>query len=96
MTTIEPRVARMIDVALRSYKEPSERAAMRSALGDAAAICDMLADSAAFRGRGGVVLRSAWPAINALNEAATEIWAMRERIKVRDDDTRTLPDEAGT
>ncbi len=40
---IENPKARMLNVALDCYKTANERAAMRSAFGDAAALCDGLA-----------------------------------------------------
>jgi hypothetical protein len=76
------RIERMIDVALRVYREPKERAAMRSALGDAAAICDMVAADIenANRTRSGKVINAAQEMAHQVRFAGDRIWRMREQI----------------
>lgn len=76
----------MLNMALEGYKTMGERAALRCALGDAAALCDGLAREIASenRGRGGkgAVTKLGLRLEEIAKRCADEIWAMREKIDV--------------
>ncbi len=70
------------------YKAPNERAAIRCALGDAAALCDWLvkgikAENRGHKGKGAVTKRGHELAAVA-KRCADAIWEMRELIHVGD------------
>lgn len=77
---------KMLNVALDSYKSPRERAAMRSALGDAAALCDGLSRDIAAENRGrngkGAVTKRGLELEAIAKRCGDAIWAMREKIEV--------------
>ena len=85
-------IARMIAGAMSTYRERGERAALRCALGDAAALCDRIAMEvlAAHRTRSGKGPPSklGMQLCDAVKTAGNEIWAMREKITV---DTEAAP-----
>lgn len=85
--THEERVAHLLNMALDGYKTAGERAALRCALGDAAALCDGLAREIAAenRGRGGkgAVTKLGLKLEAIAKRCGDEIWAMREKINVR-------------
>lgn len=82
--TREERVAHLLNMALDGYKTAGERAALRCALGDAAALCDGLAREIAAenRGRGGkgAVTKVGLKLESIAKRCGDEIWAMREKI----------------
>lgn len=83
---IENPKSRMLNVALDTYKTAGERAAMRSAFGDAAALCDGLAReiAAANRGRNGkgAVTKLGLQLEAIAKQCGDEIWKMRDQITV--------------
>ena len=83
---IKNQKSRMLNIALDTYKTAKERAAMRSAFGDAAALCDGLARDIADenRGRGGkgAVTKLGLKLEAIAKRCGDEIWNMREQIDV--------------
>jgi hypothetical protein len=84
--THDEQVAHLLNMALDGYKTAGERAALRCALGDAAAICDGLARviAAENRGRGGkgAVTKRGLELEAVAKRCGDAIWAMREKIDV--------------
>jgi len=84
--THDERVSHMLNMALDGYKTPRERAALRCALGDAAALCDGLAREIAAenKGRGGkgAVTKRGLELEAIAKRCGDAIWAMREKINV--------------
>jgi hypothetical protein len=84
--TREERIAHMLNMALDGYKTARERAALRCALGDAAALCDGIAREIAAENRGrkgkGSVTKLGLQLEAIAKRCGDEIWAMRERIDV--------------
>ena len=82
--TREDMKAHMLNMALEGYKTDRERAALRCALGDAAALCDGLAREIAAENRGrdgkGAVTHLGLKLEEIAKRCADEIWAMREKI----------------
>lgn len=83
--TVADTKQRLVKVAQEVYTSHNERAAMRCALGDAAALCDSLAKEVAHtnrgrRGRGPVTKQGEQLALIA-KRCADEIWSMREKIE---------------
>ena len=83
-------VDRMVELSKQTYTEFGERAALRCALGDAAAMCDGLArDIAAentIRGAGKTVTKRGLELEAVAKRCGDAIWAMREKISVTDDE----------
>lgn len=86
LKVIENPKHRMLNVALDTYNKPGERAALRSAMGDAAALCDAIARDVAAENRGrngkGSVTKLGLQLEEVAKRCADAIWAMREDIKV--------------
>jgi hypothetical protein len=84
--THEEQVAHLLNMAMDGYRTPGERAALRCALGDAAALCDGLARQIAAenRGRGGkgAVTKRGLELEAIAKRCGDAIWAMREKIDV--------------
>lgn len=69
--------------ALKMYPTHNERAAMRGALGDAAALCDALATQIGHDNRArGRITKQGLALAAAVTRAGNAIWAMREKIDV--------------
>lgn len=77
------RIASILRMSLASYETPDMRAAMRGALGDAAALCDALGSELIAQNtrRGRVNKRTAEMAA-AFKRCGDEIWRMRETVRV--------------
>lgn len=86
LTLVENPKSRMLNVALDTYKTAGERAAMRSAFGDAAALCDALAREIAAENRGrkgkGAVTKLGLKLEEVAKRCGDAIWQMREQIEV--------------
>lgn len=90
--------------AMSVYTQPSERAALRCALGDAASLCDAMVRETerANRTRGNRVSQGGLALAGAIKGAADAIWAMREMIDVESpatgstDDGSTPKDDGAT
>jgi hypothetical protein len=82
----ETAAKKLIGVSMRAYTERQERAAMRCAMGDAAALCDAIAREMAARSRGrggkGAVTKQGLILEAVAKRCADAIWAMREMIDV--------------
>jgi hypothetical protein len=81
--SLEEIQARMVVVATGTYTEPSERAALRCAMGDAAALCDAIArrvlEANCTRGR----VTNVGQALAAVaTQCGDEIAKMRDKIIV--------------
>lgn len=86
-TVSEPigmRAERILLSSLRVYTDRAERVAMRCALGDAAALCDALAEQTKRQNSysGGRVTQVGQTLAEAVKTAGDAIWAMREMIDV--------------
>ena len=83
-------VDRMVELSKQTYKERGERAALRCALGDAAAMCDGIARDVAaentMRGAGRTVTKRGLELEAIAKQCGDAIWAMREKISVTDDE----------
>jgi hypothetical protein len=79
---IDETIEKMVVVAARTYNAQHEFSAMRSALGDAAALCDRLASDRLEAGRikGGYVKKAARKDAELLRTAGDVIWSMREQF----------------
>jgi len=79
-------IDRMVELSKKTYTEDGERAALRCALGDAAAMCDGIArDIAAentMRGAGRTVTKRGLELEAVAKRCGDAIWAMREKISV--------------
>lgn len=84
MRSFEETEAHLIEVAQRCYTEPNERAAMRGALMDAAALCDAWAakirDAHLIRG-GKRVSKTGQNLAHVATECADLLQAMRDKIR---------------
>lgn len=86
------RIAAIIRMSLDSYTTPDMRAAMRGALGDAAALCDALgSELIAQNTRGGRVNKRTAEMAAAFKRCGDEIWRMRETVRVT---AQEPPDDA--
>jgi hypothetical protein len=76
---------KMLKAALNTYQTTEERAALRCALGDAAALADTLALQIENENRTarGHVTKHGRALAAAVRRAGDDIWAMREKIDVR-------------
>lgn len=80
---VEHAAQRIVDSAVRLYPSRVERVAMRGALGDAAAFCDVLAEDIARRySHHGRVTILGKELVFAVKTAGDGIWAMRSKIAV--------------
>lgn len=83
--TLAETERKILACALSIYKTPDERAAMRGALGDAAALCDALATQIGHEHRSrGVIKKQGLALAAAVTKAADAIWQMREKIEVHE------------
>ncbi len=82
MRTFEETEAHLLEVAKRIYQGPNERAAMRGALLDAAALCDAMARRIqdGNRVRGGRVSRIGQDLADIATKCGDAIQAMREKL----------------
>jgi len=84
--TREEKTARILNMALDGYKSRNERAALRCALGDAAALCDGIARDIAAENRGrnskGAVTKLGLKLEAIAKRCGDAILAMREKIDV--------------
>lgn len=76
----------LYEVAISIYRQPSERAAMRGALSDAASLLDALSRDVAAENRGyggkGPVTKRGLELEALVKRCADTVWAMCEKIKV--------------
>ncbi len=79
----------LIAMDLGTYQSRHERVAMRAALGDAAILCDHMADAVqAQNKRRGHILKAAQEMAAAFKQCGDEIWLMRSMIEVPGDRRR--------
>ena len=80
---------RISTVAMQTYKTHGERAALRCALGDAAAVCDGIAREVAaentIRGAGRTVTKRGQELEAIAKRCADAVWALRESIRMPDE-----------
>lgn len=82
-------VDRMVELSKQTYTESGERAALRCAFGDAAAMCDGIARDIAAenkgRGGAGAVTKLGLHLEAVAKRCGNAIWEMREKIPTTDE-----------
>lgn len=85
--TLEEHIARALEVSMRQHPTRAGRAALRCALGDAAAICNLIARQAEAQNQGrrkGSVSEIGAALSATAKLCGDKIWAMRADIKMDD------------